>query len=117
MPRENCGIGGNKFLDDAPQEMIIARPGQIPVPQGRNHQCTATVDDEIRHGVHQTGFLHGESEQPVHGEFKNLPQRADAHGKHEGEQRNEFGREIEVDVLVVVEHVYQQETDDAAEQA
>ena len=54
-------------------------------------------------------LLHVRAEKEVHAELEELPQDADGHGEAEGHKREVEGREVEGDLLAVVEELYQGE--------
>ena len=64
-----------------------------PGPDGINNQIT--------HCINEPGFLHIQSKQLVHGEFKHLPGNADCDGKAEGKHRHSKWRR---GVAIPLEH-------------
>ena len=58
-------------------------------------------------------LLHIQAEEAVSGELIDLPQRAQGHGKAEGEQAQKEGRQVHGDVLVPVQNGHNHEPEKA----
>ena len=78
----------DKVLDPSRERAAAFLCLEIEVTTGGTEKSTAAIDDEIPHGVHESGLLHVEPEDLVHREFEDFPNGSNGDGEAEAENGN-----------------------------